>query len=175
MNHCDLWLHPRDTKATPADCHSTDEIFDALELIIGDVHRFLQNFCERLQHVPAPRQSDNDHSSEADSLAQEREQWEAKRARVEHKIREQLDLLAAAWLRLEAEQRSFLQMKEGLAFDVSNRPEKKPLQASLETGLQTVPGGAKPPPLLPQSAIREFERLRQEIQSSRPHNHAERD
>lgn len=174
MNLCDQLIPNRETNVPEIGCNSPQEICHALELVIGDVNRFLQNFCDRLQRVVPANDSSSSHLDETDDLAEEQALWEAKRESVEQKIREQLDLLADAWMRLEAEQRSFLQKKEGLAFDLHSRAERSIADSSVGASLQSVPGGSRLPPRPQQSAVHEFERLRQEVQSSRPHNSVKR-
>jgi hypothetical protein len=150
---------------------STQDIFDQLDSVIGDIHGFLSNFCERLQRLTAEPVATQGDSHAGDTSPEAREEWEAKRARTEQKIRDHVELLSDAWLRLEAEQRNLLQTKEGLAVDLPSRADKNSVAAVGGVGAarQSVSSISNPPQLR-QSAVREFERLRQEIQLSRPLN-----
>jgi hypothetical protein len=115
-----------------------------------------------LEQNPAP---------DAEALTEEHVHWEAKRAEVERSIREQVDLLADAWLRVEAEQRSLLQRKEGLA----SRSDKTSTGPSPQSGPKPVPVVYDSSPGPQHNAFSEFERLRAEIQSSRPYIDVQKD
>ena len=85
---------------------------------------------------------------------------------AEQRIREQVDLLTNAWLRLEDEQRTLLQSKQGLANELKARAVTP--EFSSASILQCLPGRSQFPTKTEQSTVHEFERLRHEIQASRP-------
>ena len=146
-----------------------EDTVDELEAVIGDISGFLQNFCSRLERLTTTAPIPRDATREAGGIADQQVEWEANRLSVERKLRDQVDLLADAWLRLEEEQSSLLQMKKGRAENVTNRV---PATASNSFGsaLQDVSDSSRVPRQLQHSAVLEFDRLRQEIQSSRLQN-----
>lgn len=148
--------------------NSLEGIFDELESVIGDINSFFHNFCERMRRVTTETVSSGANSNETAISPEARENWETKRARTEQRIRDHVDMLADAWLRLEAEQRILLQMKEGLAVDLTSRSEKS-TAGSAGSSRHCIPGSSTLPQLR-QSAVDDFETLRQEIQFSRPLN-----
>ncbi len=144
-----------------------EEILDELESVIGDIHGFLHGFCARLERLavtlPAQRETVVDPACDDD----EDENWETNRVQVERKLRDQVDLLADAWLRLEAEQRELLLLKKGNAVDSFQRATTDRL-GTPDTGLPSLPGSLRLSRQSQHSAVVDFERLRQEIQFNRP-------
>ncbi len=142
-------------------------IVEELEAVVNEIQTFLENFCERFETLTTQFSTlpadftDDDYS--ADALGD----WEAKRIQAEQSIRAQVDLLTSAWLRLEDEQRSLLQTKQGLANEQKARATTSHISSA--SMLQCLPGSLQTAAKTEHSAVDAFERLRQEIQSSRPH------
>ncbi len=214
------------THPSTTDLHSLDlatatpeAIVAALEEVIADVNTFLADFCVRVgrQSVPAESQ---DKPNEAklrraiEDLKVERDLWEARKQNEEARIQEKIDQLSAAWLRLEEEQRAFLQMTQGnptaahraaanppttaqpaptvqapshpmAAPSTAAQPVRSPSElidqapAAAATPSQLVRTTPETRPVAPpvpeqgtakprEDAVLQFQRLRQEIESSRP-------
>ncbi len=175
MNLLDQLSKNADSNDTPIGRKSTVELFDALELLIADINGFLRVFCEKLQREALEHECPRGHLHDTDELFEEHEDWDVKRVHVEQKIREQVDLLEDAWLRLESEQRSLLQMKEGLAVGLANRGEMSTATVSRGTVLPSVHDVSKTSAQSQLAAVHEFEKLRQEIQAIRPQYTVKRD
>ncbi|MEM7560428.1 MAG: hypothetical protein AAF394_15005 [Planctomycetota bacterium] len=172
---------------------------EQLRKLLSDVDAFLTHYCDRLDrkveeiarqaqtrpHTP-DRQSAPVRTEQADSsaamreLAEQQELWEAQKEQEELQIQQQLGLLQEAWLRLEEEQRSFLQTKEGFAATqggtrTSSTPAAAPATEQTST-TRTQPIGRPSKPVsannaaYSSSAIDEFQRLKQEIHNLRPQN-----
>ncbi|MEZ6138490.1 MAG: hypothetical protein R3C53_26710 [Pirellulaceae bacterium] len=153
---------------------NTDGIVAELASVIDDIECFLDGFCERVELA-----LDIDHASvdldltdEAWTLNAQHTDWETEKRRVENGIREQLDLLAAAWLRLEEEQQSFLQMKNAHATELTRRSESHPVAVTAVSDLVPV---SQHNSRRQHMAVQEFQRLRQEIQSRRSSHSDQRD
>ncbi len=95
------------------DC--SQRILDELEAVVDEIDRFVQDFCERfegsIERFSTFPANFADSAGTADSL----DDLESSRQQAEQGIREQMELLTLAWLRLEDEQRALLQSKQGLA------------------------------------------------------------
>lgn len=141
-------------------------IIDELEAVINDIQTFLQNFCDRFETLTTQASTLPIDFAEDDDSAESLDDWEAKRVQAEQGIREQVELLTHAWLKLENEQRSLLQTKQGLANELKARVTT--FDDSSASLLQCLPGNSQFAVKPEHSAILEFERLRHEIQSSRP-------
>ncbi len=172
---------------------------EQLRKLLGDVNAFLTHYCDRLDQLveeiarQAQMQSHNAHSQSTQvrsqhgeskaamrELAEQRELWEAQKEQEELRIQEQLRLLKEAWLRLEGEQRSFLQSKEAFAATQggtrkSQSPAAAPAIEQTST-TRTQPNGRPSKPVsannaaCSSSAIDEFQRLKQELHNLRPQN-----
>ena len=84
-----------------------ESIDQGLEQVIGDVNRFLSDFCLQVEVEASSLGAEGEQNlqSQTEALKIERELWEARRAREEQRIKDKSDQLTAAWLRLEEEQR----------------------------------------------------------------------
>ena len=164
------------------------EVAIVLQVIVSDVEAFVSDWFKRLTQsvvspmlVPTTNQQLLKH---IDDFQTKKRQWEERKTHAEEEIREKLEQISEAWLRLEAEQRRFLQTKESYAPTV---PEYKAERESLGnvgagdlTATMTSDGrclneqSLRPP--LPDTSvnrsakntIQQFQRLRREIESSRP-------
>ncbi len=141
-------------------------IIGELEAVVSDIQAYLQNFCDRFETLTAQASTLPVSLTANDDSSESQYDWEAKRLQAEQRIREQVDLLSNAWLRLEDEQRSLQQTKQGLANELKARVTT--IDASSTSILQCLPGSSQFAAKTEHSAIHEFERLRHEIQSSRP-------
>lgn len=152
--------------ATPPMGDYPQHIVGELEAVVNEIQAFLQNFCDRFETLRAQASTlpadftDNDDSDDSSA------DWEIKRKQAEQRIGEQVDLLTNAWLRLEEEQRSLLQTKQGLANELKARATT--FDGSSASILQCLPGESQFAAKTEHSAVHQFERLRHEIQSSRP-------
>lgn len=201
-----------------------DAIMEALQGVIGDVDTFLSDWCHRI----GQKVSERDRTAMPEDklrrcigeFQKEKSLWEAKRDAEEQRIEEKAAQLSEAWLRLEAEQRALLQMKDshsGSRDRSAGPPEPQPsvsqpaaraecpMQCPMNNGAATQPayqpnpqphysqpapspasashyGGhveepsyygneaahaPEPPSGSRESAVRQFQRLRKEIHSSR--------
>ncbi len=173
--------------------HSPEEIVDALQTIVSDADAFLSNWFRRLEQCV--ESCDPRTTPEAilqkrlDDFQNEKNLWEAKRKSDERAIQEKAEQLTEAWLRLEQEQRRFLQMNDpqrhagserGSTNGVASRPaqEDSPAASDVEAAFaEPSPSGDARPTHQPESfpnapardsAVRQFQQLRREIESSRP-------
>lgn len=135
-------------------------VIDELNSVVNDIYTFLQGFVNRFemiaQEIPASYDILNSDYVSAET-------WDNKRLLVEHRIREQVELLTNAWLRLEEEQRTLLETKKG--FD---NVAKKNTAGSIGYPIQGLPGTSHFSINTQQTAVDEFERMRREIQTNRP-------
>ena len=170
----------------------SDEIVDALQAIVTDVDAYLSNWCRQLDQCVESR----DAETNPDAILQQRYsefqnekmRWERQRKLEQQQLQEQAKQLTDAWMRLEDQQRRFLQMKNAQR---QNGSEREPVAATTITVDQDSPSAddgnsantdslacrdARPPrqmetnskPSARESAIRQFQQLQREIQSSRP-------
>ena len=161
-----------------------DEIFDALQDVISDVDTFMAGWCKRFDQVvsscasPAAVEANPADANLHDRIKdfqQEQAKWEAKRKLEAERIQEQADQLTEAWLRLETEQRRFLQMKESHPLATPERRTDAVEQTrdrdrsaiDQQSTRRSVTPNANP---LREAAVRQFQRLRREIESSRPNS-----
>ena len=184
---------PKNTEAEQPPQAATEQ----LRKLLSDVDAFLTHYCDRLDrkveefarqaqaqsHTPdrqsAPVRSQQGESTAAiRKLAEQQELWEAQKEQEELQIQQQLGLLQEAWLRLEEEQRSFLQTKEAFtATQGGTRASPAATPAAEQTNTErTQPIGRPSKPVsasnaaYSSSAIDEFQRLKQEIHNLRPQN-----
>lgn len=177
------------TPTTGQGIGSLSQPIDQLELVMADVESFLTEWLRRLEQL-------NTLSTTPDGLLRnrvrefelEKSQFEAKRRRETQEIHDKAEELTKAWLRLEQEQRRFLQVRDSHAQGSRPPSAEYPQQdssreiVSKEARVPTQPGNAasnvaeeahtrRPSPLQSQpakeSAVRQFEQLRREIQSNR--------
>lgn len=111
MNRASLFdVESGESSVTP------EAIADALHHIINDVRTYLSDWCYRLeQNVKSQGVSATSEAvlhERIDEFQKMKTLWEAKRVAEEQQIKQKTDQLTEAWLRLEDEQRSFLQHKE---------------------------------------------------------------
>jgi len=173
---------------------SPSEIVDALQAMLSDVDGFMVDWFQRLNQqlvacdtVFSPDQKVRQQS---ERLRREQNEWNLKRDREDEQIQEKFQQLTDAWLRLESEQRKFLQLKNARASvsgesppqhalaqnalaqateSIDARATHSPAVAVKPIPTQSVPGSPdrqSPEPSSSEHAIRQFQRLRQEIQSS---------
>jgi hypothetical protein len=155
-----------------------------------DIESFLTDWMERLERLNLqPMTADALVRGRLRELEQEKTQWESKRKRELQEIHEKAEELSKAWLRLEQEQRRFLQTRDSqwhnsrpLADDAveQDAPESCDMELASQTVCAVATGGPEEPkPRRPSpihthrtrtSAIRQFEQLRREIESSRQPN-----
>ena len=171
---------------------SLSEPIDQIELVMTDVESFFVDWLGRVEKLqtlsskPDKRLRKRIHDFEI-----EKSQWEAKRKRESQDIHEKAEELTKAWLRLEQEQRRFLQTREVSSrggrpsnVDIQTRAHAGETPASEEQETpRPMPSAAaaapetnprRPSPLQGQrasaSAAGQFEQLRREIETSR-HQH----
>lgn len=157
-------------------------ILDALQDVISDVHMFVADWCQRLDHVvasydPPPtvlgQPADEDLHQRIQDFQQEKHQWESERDVAALQIQEKADQLTEAWLRLEDEQRKFLQIKESRLQTARDRTPAEPVRSHGEDHANS--DGPSPQRSMPAASnpsradvVQQFQRLRREIESSRP-------
>lgn len=156
-----------DTELTQITNSVPNAVIDELETVLGDISAFLQSFCYRFEEISTEPPATKVNPNKNDYSAEARADWETQRLVAEQRIREKIELLTGSWLRLEEEQRTLLQMKKGLAVELSTR-ERENTAGSVGSEMQRLPGSSHFSTKTVQSAVCDFERLRQEIQSSRP-------
>jgi hypothetical protein len=156
-------------------CSPTDRVLDELESILGDISAFLQGcYLKFEQLLSDSRLTDEKDKTGAERTVEASDELSKQTQSQEH-IRQQVALLMDAWLRLENEQRILLQTKQGLTAEFGNRVESQPDNPS-ESILQRLPGCQ--PLSIPAegsavvhndlSVVHDFEKLRREIELSRP-------
>ncbi len=108
-------ISPLSFDADPS-IQTPDQIVDALQTIVSDVDAFLSNWFRRLdqcvESCPSGATPDAILQRRIEDFQNEKTRWEAQRNSDERHIQEQAQQLTEAWLRLEDEQRKFLQMKD---------------------------------------------------------------
>lgn len=159
-------IENRQGRSMPAVNDNTLHIADELEAVVNQIQDFLQNFCDRFETLSAQASILSVDFAEDHDYATSRDDWEDKRLQAEQRIREQVDLLTQAWLRLEDEQRSLLQTKQALANELKARSTT--FDVSPASILQCLPGNSQFASKTEHAAVHEFKQLRHEIQSSRP-------
>lgn len=165
-----------------------DDVAFALQAIVSDVDVFVSDWFKRLKQavvLPAQVPTTNQQLLKLiDNFQREKRQWEDDQTAAEEEIQKKVEEISEAWLRLEAEQRRFLQTKETYA---SNLPEHRAARESLEnpgtselTTSKTSDGRClneqpQRSPLLDtnvkrsaKDTVQQFQRLRREIESNRP-------
>jgi hypothetical protein len=188
QNMMDACPHSLERKRENNRTDETDEIVDALQTIVSDVDHYLTNWCRRLDQCVESK----DPVTTPDAILQQRYnkfqneklRWERQRRLEQQQLQNQAKQLTEAWLRLEDEQRRFLQMKNPQRSNGSKR-ESTPA-ATITVGQDSASaahndslacGETRPPRRLPSissttttrdSAIRQFEQLQREIASNRP-------
>lgn len=166
---------PYQPHAAQPVCRPTDRVLDELESILGDISNFLQGCYLKFERLLSDARLADGKDETSDAGTVEVIDEPLKPALSQEHMRQQVSLLMDAWLRLENEQRILLQTKQGLTAEFCNRVESKPDNQS-ESILQRLPGC--PPLSMPSegpavvqcdpSVVHDFERLRREIELSRP-------
>lgn len=181
-----VWLDQHQEGQTP------EEIVDALQTLVSDVDGFLSCWFQRLDQCvqeSEPRTAgDAALKKRYSEFQNEKVRWERQREVEQQQIREQAEQLTDAWLRLEEEQRRFLQLKSGqraagperesggrvnLAVDQDRSTTSEVGSAgAASTPAHDVPSQRRLGSTLSSpacdTAIRQFQQLRREIESSRP-------
>ena len=177
---------------SPSPSHCVDrstplEVVEALQTLLADIDCFMSDWFERmdrqLQSETAPASAHEELEARQQELEQERSKWASKCEQEDRRNQEKLDLLTQAWLHLESEQRRFLQTRDachptavmksspatatsttqpGMA-QTSAANEHRPQAATSLPG----PGHSSPSTRSNDHAIRQFQKLQKEIQSSR--------
>ncbi len=175
-----------------------EAIVVALQAMVADVDGFLSSWLQRIDNSLAlanlSPEADEQIRRRISQFQQEKQKWETKRNSEAQQIREQAEQLTEAWLRLEAEQRKFLQQTDPQVSSATIRtpPPKRENTNANRTPLTTAQratddnvrtDGGNPCPTDHQNmdhssqervnhsreiAVRQFQRLRREIESSRP-------
>ena len=173
-------------------------IAEALDDVISDIDRFLSLWFKRLSHnadsFQAAAKPDERLRRRMQDFEQEKLRWKAKRHSEQRRIQEKAEQLTEAWLRLEAEQRRFLQIKDAhpgsggsraVAIDTTSRdpavgPDTKTVTALVENErtassqncvAESQTTTHRSPVRTGRSrevAVQQFQQLRREIESSRP-------
>lgn len=165
---------------------------DQLELLMADVESFLGDWLQRMEQLhSASATPDAALRDRMHELELEKSQWEAKRTRETRDIHEKAEELTKAWLRLEEEQRRFLQIRDARAqgnrIPLADSQLREPVVGTEPASIPQSSSGRSPVPVATEessirrssplqgqragaSAVRQFEQLRREIQSSR-HQH----
>jgi hypothetical protein len=173
-------------------------IVDALEEVISDIDGFLSQWFQRLSHnadaFHTSAKPDERLRRRVQDLEQDKLRWKANQHSEEQRIHERAEQLTEAWLRLEGEQRRFLQIKDAHpssgghrapAIDIASRDAVEGPDAKTDTGLaqnERIIGGEHcviqsrtpthcQPAAVNQSrevSVQQFQQLRREIESSRP-------
>ena len=175
-----------------------DPIRIAAELqgVVDDVNQFLSDWCRRLDQRVSTL-SDTNTAPDAilqrriDEFRREQRRQDSIRQAEQRDLQVRSESLAAAWLQLEAEQRAFLQMKATTTpahvsrdatptADPPRRagPSAEPAAAEQHVAVDVPTSDSRVSAAIPQrptstpqtrdSAVRQFERLRREIEASRP-------
>lgn len=174
------------------NANSLPHPIDQLHLVMGEIETFFAAWMQRLEQLNSVEQRPDERVEKMRlELEEEKRRWEARRVRESQDIHDKAEELAKAWLRLEEEERRFLQSRESR--QVASRPagsetaraDRPPVdkviaaQPEPETPQPTIHHSGDGPTLrranmqqaspLRESAIRQFEQLRREIQTSRQH------
>ncbi|QDT07174.1 hypothetical protein K227x_55990 [Rubripirellula lacrimiformis] len=165
------------------DGSANDAVIASLQGVVSDVDDFMSSWLERLSQSDVlcqnPLTTDQRLRERIERFEREKSRWEDKRRCQEREIHQKLDQLSDAWLRLESEQRRFLQTKGSRhPIAVANNAaiddgvEKNPVPIS---GKQSVNEQVSSPRSVEatasearESAVLQFQRLRQEIEFNRP-------
>lgn len=150
--------HPHDTP---------ESIADSLRVVVADVETFVSDYLNRLS-VAFENNRSKDRTQKVyqsvEDFEQEKTRWEQYRMLQEKEIQRKFDQLTEAWLRLEGEQRMFLQTKdqrESVQLSSGNAKNENIRCTSTDAS-----SGAHIRSR--ESAVLQFQRLRQEIDASRP-------
>ena len=153
---------------TGHDLNKLSQPIDQLQHLMTDVESFLGDWLQRLEQLnastPAP---DAGLRKRMQEFEQEKIQWDAKRKRETQDIHDKAEELGKAWLRLEQEQRRFLQIRDSHAG--SSKIAVAAIQAREPVGVEhssddSVIDETSPP----QSTTSETAKLSEETASRRP-------
>jgi hypothetical protein len=206
MMHAEPNPPPSDDGGAPLDpinhddtgVAESDQIAAELQAVVDDVGQFLTAWSQKLDQCVA---SSLDAGASTDAILQKRiedfrkeqRQQESIRQAEQRELQTSADLLAQAWLKLESEQREFLQLKALATQPQANRDlrsngeSSRPARAAAPAPAAAQESSLPPPsPNFPavaplsqnnlstttsrDSAVRQFQRLRREIAASRPNN-----
>lgn len=196
-------MHQSNSQSDPAGDPdvASGRIVDALHDVVSDFDEFVCDWFERLDQsiiaceatpapAPAPveKAPDKQVSKELGELQKEKIRWESKRDSATGEIQNKADLLTEAWLRLESEQRKFLQITSANPHatreihPAAEAPPREPVAATPSSKTRgdaaqpqqpintesPLPAAAANPNSSREAALLQFQRLRREIDSSRP-------
>jgi hypothetical protein len=163
----------------------SEDILENLDAIKRDLNAFVSAWTNRLDRViessqPIPL-DDNQLQMRAEQLKQDRQQWEADCEVEQRAAQERMQQLTHAWLQLESEQRTFLQVKASQKNAVSKTSDvvavaggngnTTPVSVSLSKKLSASMESTTASPDRPrQGAAFQFQRLRHEMDSGRSGN-----
>ena len=89
---------------------------DELRMIAAEIQEYMGKWVIRsrrvIGHACDPMQGDKPLSTQMQKFEESQRKWETRRQKEMDEIADKAEELAAAWLKLESEQRQFLQMKE---------------------------------------------------------------
>lgn len=175
---------PNQTTESDAADAKPEDFVNELQTIVADIDTFLSRWLERIhadKDSMATRSPSEALQQRMDEFLEERRGWEAKRDFELRKIEENTNQLTEAWLRLESEQRRFLQTKNQQppatrvrSSDSNTEPlaqtrltvldREEPLPSGGEAGRITNTAVADPKS---DTAIQQFRRLKREIDRGR--------
>jgi len=154
---------------------------DALQVITADVDQFLLCWLDRLSRTVVSQQplptTDSQLRERMREFRHQQAEWEEQRQREEQEIKRKLDEITAAWLRLEVEQRKLLQAKElqvheaqtngvyGEAVSAAATAYSENSESEQVSSVDFLSPNANQ---RTETTVLQFQRLRREIESSRP-------
>ena len=124
---------------------------DELRNIAAEIQDYMGKWVIRsrrvIGHACDPMQGDVPLSTQMQKFEESQRKWETRRQKEMDEIADKAEELAAAWLKLESEQRQFLQMKEawqhrtnqGRTFDSVDQPESDIAPAHAQHSLPAMP------------------------------------
>jgi hypothetical protein len=200
-------MHQSNSQPNPAGDPDVapGRIVDALHDVVSDFDEFVCDWFERLDQsiiaceatpapapapAPAPveKAPDKQVSKELGELQKEKTRWESTRDSATGEIQDKAELLTEAWLRLESEQRKFLQITSANPHatreihPAAEAPAREPVAAAPSSKTRgdaaqpqqpiktesPLPAAAANSNSSREAALLQFQRLRREIDSSRP-------
>lgn len=156
-------------------CRSVEDILQAMTLLMDDIQQYLSDFVQQLEQCCRQVDAQSTSGLNCPQISMEDQT-------LEPMLRQQVEMLNQAWLRLESEQRELLQSRASSPLAKSeaspannnvNRssavlPSTLPAPGSSQPRLTTASHPPQADALLPEVALlQEFERLRQDIRSAR--------
>ncbi|TWT83804.1 hypothetical protein CA13_52750 [Planctomycetes bacterium CA13] len=155
---------------------------EELQVVVSDVDQFLSCWLDRLSdtvvsHQPLPT-TDPQLRKRIKDFQRQQAEWDNQRQCEELEIQRKLDEITQAWLHLEAEQRKLLQAKElqmlgsqessvsGDAVSAVTRTSPERYESEPIPSADSLSSNVKHSS---DTTVQQFQRLRREIESSRPH------